>query len=199
VGVSQNTYFLESFLDEVARAAGRDPLELRRELLQANPRALRVLELAAEKSGWGTQLPSGRARGIAIVENKESVVAEVAEVSLEGKEIRVHRVVAAADCGQIIHPGIVEAQIAGAVVAGLSAALHEKVTLDAGAVREANFNEYPLLRLPHSPVVEVHLVESQGAPGSVGEPGLPPIAPAVANAVLALTGKPLRSMPLRLA
>ena len=199
VGVSQNTYFLECFLDEVARAAKRDPFELRRELLQANPRALRVLELAAEKSGWGTAAPSGRSRGIAIVENKESIVAEVAEVSLEGKDIRVHRVVAAADCGQIIHPGIVEAQIAGAIIAGLSAAFHEKVTLEAGAVKEANFDEYPLLRLPRSPAVEVHLVESHGPPGSVGEPGLPPAAPAVANAVLALTGTPLRSMPLRLA
>ena len=199
VGVSQNTYFLECFLDEVARAAGRDPFELRRELLQANPRALRVLELAAAKAAWGSPLPSGRARGMGIVENKESVVAEVAEVSLEGKDIRVHRVVAAADCGQIIHPGIVEAQIAGAIVSGLSAALHEKVTLEAGAVKEANFQDYPLLRLSRSPAIEVHLVDSHGPPGSVGEPGLPPVAPAVANAVLALTGKPLRSMPLRVA
>ena len=197
VGVSQNTYFLECFLDELARAAGRDPLVLRRELLQDNPRALRVLELAAEKAGWGSALPPGRGRGIAIVENKESVVAEVAEVSLEGKEIRVHRVVAAADCGQIIHPGIVEAQIVGAIVSGLSAAFHEKVTLEAGAVKETNFHDYPLLRLPRSPAIEVHLVASHGPPGSVGEPGLPPAAPAVANAVLALTGTPLRSMPFQ--
>jgi CO/xanthine dehydrogenase Mo-binding subunit len=198
VGVSQNTFFLESFLDELAHAGRRDPVELRRELLRANPRALRVLDLAAEKSGWGTPLPAGRARGIAIVENKDSVVAEVAEVSIRGDSVRVHRVVAAADCGQIIHPGIVEAQIAGSVVGGLSAAFHEEITLEAGAVKQRNFHEYALLRLPDAPAVEVHIVPSTGAPGSVGEPGLPPAAPAVANAVFALTGKRLRRLPLRL-
>jgi CO/xanthine dehydrogenase Mo-binding subunit len=199
VGVSQNTFFLESFLDELAHAGRRDPVDLRRELLGANPRALRVLNLAAEKSGWGTPLPQGRARGIAMVENKDSVVAEVAEVSVNDDRIRVHRVIAAADCGQIIHPGIVEAQIAGSVVAGLSAAFHEAITLEGGAVVQGNFHEYPLLRLPESPAVEVHIVPSGDAPGSVGEPGLPPIAPAVANAVFALTGKRVRTLPLRLA
>jgi isoquinoline 1-oxidoreductase beta subunit len=198
VGVSQNTFFLESFLDELAHAGRRDPVELRRELLRANPRALRVLNLAAEKAGWGTPLPPGRARGIAIVENKDSVVAEVAEVSIRGDRIRVHRVVAAADCGQVIHPGIVEAQIAGSVVGGLSAAFHEEITLEGGAVKQRNFHEYPLLRLPDSPAVEVHIVPSTDAPGSVGEPGLPPAAPAVANAIFALTGKRLRRLPLRL-
>jgi isoquinoline 1-oxidoreductase beta subunit len=132
------------------------------------------------------------------VQNKDSVVAEVAEVSVEGGQIRVHRVVAAADCGQVIHPGIVEAQIAGAVVGGLSAAFHEEIVLEGGAVKPGNFHEYPLLRLKESPRIEVYLVPSHDAPGSVGEPGLPPAAPAVANAVFALTGKRLRKLPLRL-
>jgi len=198
VGVSQNTFFLECFLDELAHAGRRDPVELRRELLRENPRALRVLNLAAEKAGWGTPPPQDRGRGIAIVENKGSVVVEVAEVSVSGDRIRVHRVVAAADCGQVIHPGIVEAQIAGSVVAGLSAAFHEEITLEGGAVTQGNFHEYPLLRLPDSPAVDVHIVPSTDAPGSVGEPGLPPAAPAVANAVFALTGKRLRRLPLRL-
>jgi isoquinoline 1-oxidoreductase beta subunit len=196
VGVSQNTFFLESFIDELAHAAGRDPVELRRELLRENPRALAVLNLAAEKSNWGSPLPQSRARGIAIVEDKESVVAEVAEVSVAGDRLRVHRVIAACDCGQIIHPGIVEQQITGAIVGGLSAMFHERITLENGAVKQANFNDYPLLRIDEAPAVEVHIMPSTGAPGSVGEPGLPPAAPAVANALFALTGRRVRTLPV---
>jgi isoquinoline 1-oxidoreductase beta subunit len=197
VGVSQNTFFLESFLDELAHAAGRDPVELRLALLAENPRARRVVELAAEKAGWKRPPPPGRGRGVALVENKESVVAEVAEVSVEGDRVRVHRVVCAADCGQVIHPAIAEAQLAGAATAGVAAALHEEITLEGGAVHEGNFDQYGMLRAPEAPVVEVHLVPSREPPGSVGEPGLPPAAPAVANAVFALTGKRLRALPLR--
>jgi CO/xanthine dehydrogenase Mo-binding subunit len=198
VGVSQNTFFMESFIDELAHAARRDPVELRRELLSDNPRARRTLDLAAERARWGAALPRGRARGVALVQDKESVVAQVAEVSVESGRIRVHRVVCAADCGQVVHPGIVEAQMESAVLSGLSAALFEEITLEGGRVRQSNFHDYPLLRLSDAPRVEVHLVASSDAPGSVGEPGLPPAAPAVANAVFALTGTRLRRLPLRL-
>jgi CO/xanthine dehydrogenase Mo-binding subunit len=199
VGPSQNTFFLESFVDELAHAGGQDPVALRRRLLSAHPRALKVLNVAAEKAGWGTPPPNGRARGVALVEDKESIVAQVAEVSVQGDQVRVHRVVCAADCGQIIHPGIVEAQLAGAVMGGLSAAFHEEITLEGGRVRQGNFHDYGLLRITEAPRVEVHLVSSGASPGSVGEPGLPPAAPAVANAVFALTGKRIRSLPFRLA
>jgi len=196
VGASQNSFFMESFVDELAHAAGRDPVELRRELLGDQPRPRRVLDLAAAKAGWGSPPPAGRARGIALVENRGSFVAQVAEVSRENGRIRVHRVVCAADCGQIIHPGIVEAQIGGAAVAGIAAALGEEITVANGRVQQSNFGDYRLLRMNQAPRVEVYLVESHEDPGAVGEPGLPGIAPAVANAVFALDGTRLRRMPL---
>ncbi len=198
VGPSQNTFFLECFLDQVARAAGRDPADLRRELLGDHARARRVLDLAAEKASWGAPLPAGRARGIAIVEDKDSIVAEVAEVSVEDGAVQVHRVIAAGDFGQVIHPGVVEAQVTGSVTAGLGAALGEEIVLEHGRVRTGNFHDYPLIRLAQAPEVEVHIVPSREEPGSVGEPALPPIAPAVANALLALTGRPVRRLPIRL-
>ena len=197
VGVSQNTFFLESFLDELAAAAGKDPVEFRRGLL-ADARARAVLDLAAAKSGWGSRLPAGVGRGVALVMNKESYVAQVAEVSVERGAIKVQRVVCAADCGRVIHPGIVEAQLSGAIISGLGAALHEEITFEAGRVRQANFGDYRLLRFPEAPRIEVYLVPSDAPPGSAGEPGLPPIAPAVANAIFALTGRRLRRLPLRL-
>ncbi len=200
VGPSHNAFFLESFIDELAHTVGKDPLELRRELLVDNARALRVLDLAAERAGWGagSPLPKGVGRGIALVEDKDSIVAQVAEVSVESGKIHVRRVVCAVDCGQVIHPGIVEAQMSGALTAGLSAALGEEITLEKGRVKQGNFNDYALLRMGQAPRVEVHLVESHDEPGSAGEPGLPPIAPAVGNAIFALTGIRLRSLPLRM-
>ena len=197
VGPTQNTFFLESFIDEMAHAAGRDPYEFRRELLGVYPRGRRVLEVAAEKSRWGTPMPEGRARGIAIVENKGSIVAEVAEVSLEGGRVRVHRVYCAADCGQIIHPGIVDAQMVGSIVAGLTAALYGEITIEKGRVVQSNFHDYKMLRMNEMPDVEVHIVDSGEEPGAVGEPGVPPIAPAVTNALFALTGKRIRRLPIR--
>ena len=197
VGVSQNTFFIESFIDELAHAAGRDPYEFRRELLSQHARARRVLEVAADKAGWGTPLPSGRARGIAIVENKGSVVAEVAEVSLREGGVRVHRVICAADCGQVIHPGIVEAQMVGSIVCGLTAALYGEITIEAGRVKQSNFHDYPMLRIAEMPKVEVHIVDSGEPPGGVGEPGVPPIAPALTNALFALTGARIRKLPIR--
>ncbi len=198
VGPSQNTFFLECFVDEIAHAAGRDPVDLRRELLGDNTRARGVLDLAAEKVGWGTSLPAGRARGIAIVEDKDSIVAQVAEVSIENGEPKVHRVVAAGDFGQVIHPGIVEAQVSGSVIAGLGAALGEEIVLERGRVVSGNFRDYQMIRMAQAPVVEVHIVPSTGDPGSVGEPALPPIAPAVANALFTLTGTRIRKLPIRL-
>jgi CO/xanthine dehydrogenase Mo-binding subunit len=198
VGPSQNTFILESFVDELAHLAGRDPVEFRRELLTASPRLLHVLDVAAVRSGWGTAAPAGRARGVALVRDKGGLVAQVAEVSLERDRVRVHKVTCAADCGRIIHPGIVEGQITGSIVAGLAAALHGEITIENGRVSQSNFHDYPLLRMREMPVVEVHLVPSEEEPGGVGEPAVPPIAPAVANALFALTGTRIRRLPIRL-
>ena len=197
VGPSQNAFILESFLDEMAHAAGRDPVELRLELLAGDPRLKRVVQLAARRSGWGRPLPAGRARGIACVNDTGSYVAQVAEVSLEAGAVRVHKVTCVADCGQVIHPGIVEAQLSGAIIGGLAAALYGEITIRDGHVEQGNFDDYPLLRMSEAPAIDVHIVPSTEAPGGVGEPALPPIAPAVGNALFALTGKRLRSLPIR--
>jgi len=197
VGPSQNTFIFESFIDELAHAAKRDPVELRRELLANDARMLNVLNLAAERSQWGKPLPAGRARGIALVDDKGGRVAEVAEVSLTGGKIRVHRVTLVADCGQIIHSGIVQGQLSGAVVAGLSAALYGEITIERGRVKQTNFRDYPMLRIDEMPEIDVHVVKSGEEPGGVGEPGVPPIAAAVANALFTLTGVRARRLPLR--
>jgi len=198
VGSSQNGFMIESFIDELAFAAGQDPVQYRRALLSKKPRHLGVLDLAVEKSGWGTPLPEGRARGVAVVESFNSYVAEVAEVSLNpDRTIRVDRVVCAVDCGTVVNPDIVKAQVEGAVVFGLTAALLSEITIDKGRVAQSNFHDFPLLRMREMPLVEVHLVPSTEAPTGIGEPGTPPIAAAVANAVFTLTGKRLRSLPMR--
>jgi CO/xanthine dehydrogenase Mo-binding subunit len=197
VGPSQNTFILESFLDELAHAASRDPVEFRRELLAGHPRLRHVLDLAAEKSGWGSPLPAGRARGVALVEDKGGLVAEVAEVSIEQGRVRVHRVTCAADCGQIIHPAIVEQQIVGSVVCGLTAALYGEITIERGRAKQSNFHDYPMLRMSEMPQVDVHIVMNHEEPGGVGEPAVPPLAPAVANALFTLTGRRIRRLPIR--
>jgi isoquinoline 1-oxidoreductase beta subunit len=198
VGSSQNGFVVESFLDELAWEAGKDPFEYRRGLLAGKPRHKAVLELAAEKARWGTPLPSGRARGIAMVESFSSYVAEVAEVSLNpDRTVRVHRVVAAVDCGTVVNPDTVRAQVESAIVYGLTAAFQGEITIDRGRVVQSNFHDYPLLRMREMPVVEVHIVPSTEAPTGIGEPGTPPIAPAVANAVYALTKQRIRRLPLR--
>jgi isoquinoline 1-oxidoreductase subunit beta len=198
VGPSQNTFFLESFVDEMAHAANRDPVEFRRELLSNDPRLRHVLELAAERSGWGTTLPAGRARGVALLDDRGGMVAEVAEVSIENNRVRVHKVTCAADCGQIIHPGIVEAQLSGSIIAGLTAALYGEITVEKGRVKQRNFNDYPMLRMRETPAIAVHVVQNHEEPGGVGEPAVPPIAPAVTNAIFALTGRRIRKLPIRL-
>jgi len=198
VGPSQNTFVLESFLDELAHAARRDPFEFRREMLSEHPRLKHVLEVAAERSGWGTKLPAGRARGIALLDDRGSLVVEVAEVSVEGNRVRVHKVTCAADCGQIIHPGIAEAQLSGSIVAGLTAALYGEITIEKGRVKQANFHDYQMLRMREMPDIRVHIVTNHEEPGGVGEPAVPPLAPAVTNAIFALTGKRVRKLPIRL-
>lgn len=196
VGSSQNAFFSECFIDEMAVAAGKDPFAFRRALLEKAPRHKRVLELAAEKAGWGSPLPTGRARGIAVAESFASYVAEVAEVSLENGKPRVHRVVAAIDCGPIVNPDIIAAQMESAVVYGLTAALYGEVTIEGGRAVQGNFDTYRMLRINEMPVIEVHIVPSTDAQGGVGEPGTPPIAPAVVNALAALTGTRTRKLPL---
>ncbi|MCG8468327.1 MAG: xanthine dehydrogenase family protein molybdopterin-binding subunit [Gemmatimonadetes bacterium] len=199
VGHTHTGFVNESFLDEVAHAGGRDPFELRRALLRDEPRHLAVLELAAEKAGWGSPLPEGRGRGIAVRKSFESYVAEVAEVSVEDDgTVRVHRVVCAVDCGVAVNPWNVEAQMESAIVYGLSAALHGEITLEDGRVQQSNFDDYPVLRMDEMPAVEVHIVPSAEPPTGVGEPGVPPIAPAVTNAIFSLTGVRVRRLPIRM-
>jgi len=197
VGHSQNSFFMESFIDELAYAAGKDPFEFRRSLLGKQPRSRGALELAAEKADWGKPLPAGVHRGIAVVFSFGSWCAEVAEVSVGADGTpKVHRVVAAVDCGMTVNPDIVKRQIESAIVYGLTAALYGKITFKDGRVEQSNFHDYRMLRMSEMPKVEVHIVPSQEAPGGIGEPGTPPIAPAVANAIFAATGKRIRKLPL---
>jgi isoquinoline 1-oxidoreductase beta subunit len=195
VYASQNAFPEECFLDELAALAHADPLAFRLEHLPAGNRLRGVLELAAAKAGWGAPAPAGRARGIACHASFGSYVAEVAEVSVEKGRVRVHRVTCAVDCGVVVNPDTIEAQLEGAVVYGLSAALRGEITVKGGAVVQGNFDDYEPLRMSEMPAVGVHLVPSIEPPGGIGEPGLPPLAPAVGNAIFALTGKRLRRLP----
>jgi isoquinoline 1-oxidoreductase beta subunit len=197
VGYSQNVFMVESFLDELAGVGGRDPLELRLELLQDQPRLRRALELAADKAGWGTPLPEGRGRGIGVTACFGSFSAEIAEVSqsADGK-VRVHRVVCAVDCGPVANPDLVATQVEGGVTFGLSAALYGAITLDKGRVVQSNFDDYPILTMAEMPVVETHIVPSTEKQGGIGEPGVPPVAAAVANGLFAATGTRVRKLPL---
>lgn len=200
VGNTHTAFAMESMIDELAWAAGRDPLEFRAALLADKPRHLRALRLAAEKASWGRNPPAGRARGLAVHESFGSIVAEVAEVSVEDdKSIRVHQVTCAVDCGTAVNPLGIEAQVQGAVAYGLSAALYSEITLKDGRVEQSNFHDYRVLRLADMPKVDVHILESDEKMGGIGEPATAPIFPAVANAVYALTRQRLRSLPLRLA
>ncbi len=198
VGHSHTAFVMESLIDELALAAGRDPVEYRRALLKDSPRHLGVLNLAAQKAGWGTALPSGRARGVAVHECFGSFIAQVAEVSVEGRDIRVHRVVGAIDCGLAVNPEAVAAQMESAVAFGLSAALYGSLNFKDGRVQESNFHDYPVLRMDEMPRVETWIVPSTEKMGGVGEVGVPVVAPAVANAVAKLTGQRLRELPLML-
>jgi len=195
VGHTHTAFAVEMFVDEMAKAAGKDPVEFRRAMLAKDPRRLGVLNLAAEKSGWGTPLPAGHARGIAVHRSFDTYVAEVAEVSMQNGVPRVHKVTCAVDCGIVVNPDIVRSQMEGAVAFGLGAALFRQIAIEKGRVVSTNFDRYRVLRHSEMPQVDVHIVPSTAAPTGVGEPGTPPIGPAVANALLALTGKPTRSLP----
>jgi isoquinoline 1-oxidoreductase beta subunit len=197
VGHSHNAFFTEGFIDELATELRRDAVALRRTLLKDSPRHLAVLEAAVERSGWATRpLPSGHARGFALHESFGSVVAQVVEVSIEQGVPRVHRVVCAIDCGTVVNPQIVAQQMEGAVVFGLTAALHGRIDIVDGAVRQGNFPDYPMVRMASAPLVETWIVPSERPPAGVGEPGVPPLAPALAAALFALTGQRYRSLPL---
>jgi isoquinoline 1-oxidoreductase beta subunit len=196
VGHSHNAFFSEGFVDELAFETQQDPLAFRQALLKDAPRYLAVLNLAAEKAGWGTPLPAGQARGIALHESFGSIVAEVVEVSLQDGKPRVHRVVCAVDCGTVINPGLVAQQMESAVVFGLTAALHGRIDIVDGVVQQRNFDSYPMVTLAQTPLVETWTVPSTRPPAGVGEPGVPPLAPALANALFVLTGKRQRALPL---
>ncbi|MEZ4364344.1 MAG: xanthine dehydrogenase family protein molybdopterin-binding subunit [Kofleriaceae bacterium] len=198
VGHTHTAFAMECLIDELAHAAGQDALAFRLALLGEGRHAA-ALKLAAEKAGWGKALPPGRAHGLAVHESFGSIVAQVAEVSVDGGKIRVHKVTAAVDCGTAVNPMGIEAQVQGSIAFGLSAALHSELTFDRGAVQQSNFHDYRVLRMFEMPEVAVHLINSGAPMGGIGEPATPPIAPAVANAVFALTKQRLRSLPLRLA
>ncbi|MCK7593290.1 xanthine dehydrogenase family protein molybdopterin-binding subunit [Pseudomarimonas salicorniae] len=198
VGHTHTALAVEHLVDVAARKAGVDPLDYRRRLLSEHPRWLAVLEQAAARSDWGKPLQEGHARGFAIHKSFETIVAQVAEVSIKGGRPRLHRVTAVADMGRVINPRHARVQIESGIVFGLSAALHQQITFAEGRVQQSNFHDFPLLRQSEMPRIEVHLVDSAEAPGGAGEPGTPPIAAALANALLALTGKPVRSLPVRL-
>jgi isoquinoline 1-oxidoreductase beta subunit len=198
VGHSHTGFSVEAFFDEVAHAGGKDPYELRRKLLANQPRMKAVLELAAQKANWGSKLPPGVGRGIATHFSFDSYVAQVVEASVgKGGAVRVHRVVCALDCGLVINPDTVRAQIEGGIIFGLTAALKTEITLKEGRVEQGNFDDYQMLRIFESPEIAVHIVPSGENPTGVGEPGVPPVAPALANAIFAATGKRVRRLPIR--
>jgi isoquinoline 1-oxidoreductase beta subunit len=195
VGHSHNAFFKESFIDELAHAAGQDGALFRRGLLKQHPRHLAVLDAALAAAGTA---PAGRAHGVALHACFGSIVAQVAEVSIEDNAIRVHRVVCAIDCGIAVNPNIIAQQMESAVVFGLSAALGGEITIKDGRIEQSNFHDYPVLRIGQAPQVDTIIIASAAPPEGVGEPGVPPVAPAVANAIFRLTGQRLRSLPLRL-
>jgi isoquinoline 1-oxidoreductase beta subunit len=196
VGHTHTAFAVNCFLDELAAAARKDPVEMRRALLASKPRHRAVLDLAAAKAGWGKPLPQGHFHGVALEESFGSIVAQVAEVSVTGNEVRVHRVVCVIDCGFAVIPDQVAAQMESGIVYGLSAALRGEITLDAGRVQQSNFHDYAPLRMNEMPVVETHIIASGAPMGGAGEPGTPCIAPAVCNAIFAATGKRVRELPL---
>jgi isoquinoline 1-oxidoreductase beta subunit len=195
VSHSPNCFAVESSIDELAAAVSKDPLQFRLELLAGKPRHTQVLQLIAERSKWGRPAP-GRHQGIAFMEGYTACIAQVAEISIQGGRLKVHRITCVIDCGQTVNPRIVESQLESGIVYGLSAALWGDITLRAGRVRQTNFNDYRVLRLNELPELDIHIIPSSGAPAGIGETGVPPVAPAVCNAIFAATGQRLRSLPI---
>ncbi|MGZ5931893.1 MAG: molybdopterin cofactor-binding domain-containing protein [Rhizomicrobium sp.] len=198
VEASWHGFFVESFVDELAHAAKKDPLEYRRALLAHSPRHLATLNLAAKKAGWGAPVPAGKGRGIAMVESFGTVVAHVADVTIGSDgTLKVDRIVSAVDAGMSVNPDGLKAQIEGAIVYGLTAALNGEITIDKGAVVQTNFPDYEMVRLQNCPQIEIHLHESDAQIGGAGEPGVPPLAPAIANAIFDATGIRVRDLPIK--
>jgi CO/xanthine dehydrogenase Mo-binding subunit len=198
VAAGQSAFAVESFIDELAHAAGRDPLEYRLQLLSHDPRSANVLRHAADRAGWHVKLPAGRFQGVAFYQCFGSWVAQVAELSVDQDTVTIHRIVCVVDCGLAVNPDTVCAQMEGAIAMGLSAAFKEQVLFRDGRVTQANLEDYPILSFAELPEIDVHIVPSHEPPGGVGEPGLPPLAPAVANAIFAATGKRFRALPFPL-
>jgi isoquinoline 1-oxidoreductase beta subunit len=197
VGWSQNSFFFESFIDELAASTGQDPVEMRRKMLAKSPRMLGVLNLVTEKAGWGKTLPAGHAQGFAITNNVGSFTAQIAEVSVTNGKLKVHKITIATDCGHVVNPQILREQAIGGAVYGLAAAMKGAITIDKGRVQQSNFNNYDVLRMDEMPEFEVYVVPSTEAPGGMGEASTPGTAPAVANAIFRLTGKRLRQLPIK--
>ena len=197
VGATRNIPVIEGVIEELAHAAGVDPLEYRRRLLHHKPRLLGVLDLAAEKAGWMDTLPDGSGRGIALSEDFGSFAAMISEVSIDAAgRLKIDRIVCAVDCGQVINPDTIEAQIQSGIVYGLSAALYGRITVNGSAVVESNFDDSPVLRINETPKIDVHIVSSTEAPGGIGEVGTPGVAPSLLNAIFKATGRRLRSLPI---
>lgn len=198
VGHSHTGFATECFIDELAALGGKDPYQFRRALLTKHPRHLAVLDLAAQKAGWGKPLPKGRGRGIAVHFAFGSYNAQVAEVSVTDGKVQVHRIVSAVDCGQYVNPGIIAAQLEGGAIFAASAALYQELTFENGRLQQTNFHTFPVMRMNECPDIETHIVESKEKSGGIGEPGVPCTAPAIANAVFDATGKRIRRLPLRM-
>ena len=195
VSHAPNCFVIESFMDELAAAAGKNPYDFRLAQLGKKPRQRRVLQLAAERAGWG-KAPAGRHQGIALMEGYTTHLAQVAEISIEGGELKVHKITCVVDCGQMVNPRIVESQIESGIVFGLTAALWGEVTLKGGRVQQTNFNNYRLLRNNELPELDIHLVDGVEAPGGIGEAAVPLVAPAICNAIFTATGIRLRELPI---
>jgi isoquinoline 1-oxidoreductase beta subunit len=199
VGASQNGFFSECFMDELAAAGKKDPYEFRRHLLNKSQRQLGVLELVAQKAGWDKPLPAGRYRGIAVLEAFQSFAAQVVEISVDRKmrSVKVHRVVCAVDVGRVVNPANIVMQSESAIVYGLSSALYGEITIEGGRVKQTNFNNYPVLRVDAMPVIETYIVPSEEKPTGAGELAVPPVVPALCNAIFSATGKRIRKLPIR--